>query len=50
MQRDPRVYAEVWWGKRLAAVRVTLALAGEDDLRELLADAWEHKGGRVEGA
>ena len=22
----------------------------EDDLRALLADAWEHKGGRVEGA
>ncbi len=50
VQRDPGVYSEVWWGKRLAAVRVTLALAGEEELRELLTDAWEHRGGRAEGA
>ncbi|HXR14452.1 MAG TPA: MmcQ/YjbR family DNA-binding protein [Solirubrobacteraceae bacterium] len=43
--RDPRVYAEVWWGKRLAAVRVALALVGERELGELLADAWESKAG-----
>jgi hypothetical protein len=49
VQRDPSVYAEVWWGKRLAAVAVALALASEDQLRELLADAWEHKGGRGDG-
>jgi hypothetical protein len=47
--RDPGVYAEVWWGKRLTAVRVTLALVGELELGELLADAWEHKGGRARG-
>ena len=45
VQRDPRVYAEVWWGKRLAAVRVALSLVGEHELGELLADAWERKGG-----
>lgn len=48
VQRDPSVYEEVWWGSRLAAVRVTLAGAAERDLGELLADAWEGKGGRRE--
>jgi hypothetical protein len=33
---------EVWWGKRLAAVRVALECVGESELAELLADAWEH--------
>jgi hypothetical protein len=42
-------YDEVWWGTRLAAVRVTLALVDEDELGELLADAWESKGGRRAG-
>jgi hypothetical protein len=45
VERDPGVFAEVWWGKRLAAVRVTLAAVGEAELAELLADAWEHRGG-----
>jgi len=45
VERDPRAYAEVWWGKRVAAVRVTLAALGDAELGELLADAWEHKGG-----
>ena len=45
VQRDPRAYAEVWWGKRLAAVRVALGLVGEHERGELLADAWERKGG-----
>jgi hypothetical protein len=36
---------EVWWGKRLAAVRVTLPLADEAQLQELLEDAWESKQG-----
>jgi hypothetical protein len=39
--RDGAIYSEVWWGKRLAAVRVRLAGVGEGDLRELLSDAWE---------
>ena len=41
--RDPPRYAEVWWGKRLAAVRVRLELVGAEELGELLADAWEGK-------
>ena len=34
---------EVWWGKRLAAVRVDLTRADAERLAELLSDAWEHK-------
>jgi hypothetical protein len=50
LERDgDGAYAEVWWGTRLAALRVTLALVDEDELGELLADAWESKGGRSEG-
>jgi hypothetical protein len=41
--RDGEIYAEVWWGKRLAAVRVALERVGESELAELLADAWEQK-------
>jgi hypothetical protein len=33
----------VWWGKRLAAVGVTLARADRELLEELLTDAWEQK-------
>jgi hypothetical protein len=39
----PDVCAEVWWGKRLAAVRVDLDMADPVLLRELLEDAWETK-------
>ncbi len=41
--RGGAAYCEVWWGKRLSAVRVTLERVSEDELRELLADAWEGK-------
>ena len=43
--RDPQVYAEVWWGRRLAAVRVALEQVEERELAALLADAWERRGG-----
>jgi hypothetical protein len=43
VQAHPEVCAEVWWGKRLAAVRVDLQRADEGLLRDLLADAWERK-------
>lgn len=36
----------VWWGKRLAAVGVTLAEADGAFLAKLLADAWEGKAPR----
>jgi hypothetical protein len=43
VQEMPAVCAEVWWGKRLAAVRVKLDQIGRRQLGELLADAWEHR-------
>ena len=42
-QTRPDVCTEVWWGKRLAAVRVTLTNANRTLLSELLTDAWEGK-------
>ncbi len=46
VQANPGICAEVWWGKRLAAVRVALPSASADLLRELLTDAWEQKSRR----
>ncbi|MDQ3379887.1 MAG: MmcQ/YjbR family DNA-binding protein [Actinomycetota bacterium] len=43
VERAPHACEKVWWGKRLAAVGVTLAHSDGDLLSELLADAWEHK-------
>jgi hypothetical protein len=39
----PGVLSEVWWGKRLAAVRVDLQQASAEILSSLLEDAWEQK-------
>lgn len=41
IQADPDTCAEVWWGKRLAAVRVDLRRADAELLENLLAEAWE---------
>jgi hypothetical protein len=41
--RAPDACEEVWWGKRLAAVGVTLARADRELLLGLLTDAWEQK-------
>ena len=47
VEAHPDVCAEVWWGKRLSAVRVTLSAADapllRSLLRSLLEDAWERK-------
>jgi hypothetical protein len=43
IQGHPEVCTEVWWGKRLSAVRIDLQRADGDLLRDLLADAWERK-------
>ncbi|PZS33446.1 MAG: hypothetical protein DLM59_06470 [Pseudonocardiales bacterium] len=40
---DPSAYEQVWWGKRLAALRVDLAVAEADAVREPLAEAWRRK-------
>jgi hypothetical protein len=43
VQAAPEICAEVWWGKRLAAVRVDLERADEALLSDLLTDAWERR-------
>jgi hypothetical protein len=43
VQAHPEVCAQVFWGKRLAAVRVTLSAADTALLTDLLADAYERK-------
>lgn len=43
VQAHPDRCAEVWWGKRLSAVRVTLSTTDPELLTELLADAYEAK-------
>jgi hypothetical protein len=42
----PAACAEKWWGKRLAAVRVTLDQADPEQVVDLLREAWAGKGGR----
>lgn len=43
IEADPGACTEVWWGRRLAAVRVDLRAATPTLVGELLADAWERK-------
>jgi hypothetical protein len=45
VQAEPGTCQEVWWGRRLAAVRVDLRSADEELLSGLLEDAWESKAG-----
>ena len=45
VQAEPGTCEEVWWGRRLAAVRVDLRSADEELLAGLLEDAWEGKAG-----
>jgi hypothetical protein len=40
---QPDTCEEVWWGKRLAAVRVDLRRANAEMLQDLLTEAWEGK-------
>ena len=42
----PETCAEVWWGKRLAAVRVDLRSVDAETFADLLLDAWEGKAPR----
>ena len=46
VELTPDVCEEIWWGKRRAAVGVTLARVDRDRLLELLTDAWERKAPR----
>ena len=41
VHENPQTYEEVWWGKKLAAVRVSLHRAESKALEQLLTEAWE---------
>jgi hypothetical protein len=41
IQEHPETCEEVWWGKKLAAVRVALPLVKSNALAQLLTEAWE---------
>jgi len=41
VEREPGTFEEVWWGKRLTAVRVDLRLVDAEALGSLLEEAWE---------
>ena len=43
VQGEPETFEEVWWGKRLAAVRVDLRRVDAKALANLLEEAWEVK-------
>ena len=43
VERRPETCEGVWWGRRLAAVRVDLGRVDEKTLTSLLTDAWEGK-------
>lgn len=40
---DPDAYEELWWGKKLSGVRVTLSKADAERVAELLEDAWRRR-------
>jgi hypothetical protein len=40
---DPCAFAELWWGKKLSGVSVTLAKANARRVQELLEEAWRRR-------
>jgi hypothetical protein len=46
IENAPDACEQVWWGKRLAALGVTLSRVDRQFLREVLTDAWEQKAPR----
>jgi len=46
VERAPETCEPVWWGKRLAAVAVTLSAVARSFQEEWLTDAWEGKAPR----
>jgi hypothetical protein len=43
VEAEPETCEEIWWGKKLAAVRVDLGRGKRKLLAALLEDAWEGK-------
>jgi hypothetical protein len=40
---QPKAYEKLFWGKRVAGLRVTLAAAKADDVKGLIRTAWRRK-------
>ena len=40
---DSKVYETLWWGKKVAGLRVNVTAAKVSDVKELLRMAWERK-------
>lgn len=43
VQSDPKAFEELWWGEKLAGVRVSLAQAKQGAVRDLLQASWQRK-------
>jgi hypothetical protein len=43
VREDPESCAELWWGKQLSGVRVSLARASPQMVEALLGAAWRRK-------
>ena len=43
---QPRAFEPLLWGQRVRGVRILLAAAPDERVRELLAEAWRRKAGR----
>jgi hypothetical protein len=39
----PHLFEELWWGKKLAGVKVTLSAADPERVTELLVESWRRK-------
>ena len=51
VEAEPETCEEIWWGKKLATVRVDLGRGDGKLLADLLEDAWEGKApSRLRGA
>ena len=46
VSEQPQACSELWWGRRLAAVRVDLDRIDDSVLVELVTDAWRRKAPR----
>ena len=47
---DSGAFEELWWGKRLSGVRVWLARAEPEVVRDLLEDAWRRRASKAQQA
>jgi hypothetical protein len=43
---QPRAFEPLLWGQRVRGLRILLAAAPDDRVRELLAEAWRRKAGK----